>query len=222
MKILFTCEHGGNEIPVAYQDYFLNIQDILNTHRGYDPGALDLFNYLKPKCDFYMASTTSRLLVELNRSLHHRQLFSKWTKNLPPAVKDAIILNHYLPFRSKVEDQIKTWYMAGETVLHVSIHTFTPVLEGAVRTADVGFLYDPGREKEKILVMKWKENLKVLSPNLKVRLNYPYLGKADGFTTYLRKEFPLRYLGIELEVNQKYSIENSMDSVIKKAIYSIL
>jgi hypothetical protein len=36
-----------------------------------------------------------------------------------------------------------------------------------------------------------------------VRRNYPYRGTADGFTTYLRRQFSARkYLGIELEVNQ--------------------
>ena len=34
-------------------------------------------------------------------------------------------------------------------------------------------------------------------------MNYPYLGKADGFTTSLRQEFQERYIGIELELNQK-------------------
>ncbi len=39
---------------------------------------------------------------------------------------------------------------------------------------------------------------------LKIRRNYPYLGKADGFTTYLRRRFlPCDYAGIELEVNQR-------------------
>jgi hypothetical protein len=44
-----------------------------------------------------------------------------------------------------------------------------------------------------------------------VRYNYPYLGKMDGFTTYLRKQFISNYIGIELEVNQKYVKENKLD-----------
>lgn len=40
---------------------------------------------------------------------------------------------------------------------------------------------------------------------LNVRRNYPYPGNADGFTTYLRKQFSLsKYVGIEIEINQKH------------------
>lgn len=36
-------------------------------------------------------------------------------------------------------------------------------------------------------------------------MNYPYRGRADGFTTQLRKRFPIKaYAGVELEVNQKH------------------
>jgi len=36
-------------------------------------------------------------------------------------------------------------------------------------------------------------------------MNRPYLGSSDGHTTSLRKEFGGEsYLGIEIEVNQKY------------------
>jgi len=38
-----------------------------------------------------------------------------------------------------------------------------------------------------------------------VRRNYPYTGKSDGFTAYLRRRFPAdAYIGIELEINQKH------------------
>ena len=42
MRIVLTCEHGGNDIPETYKKLFPN-DDLLKTHRGYDIGALDLF-----------------------------------------------------------------------------------------------------------------------------------------------------------------------------------
>jgi hypothetical protein len=37
-------------------------------------------------------------------------------------------------------------------------------------------------------------------------MNYPYQGKADGFTTTLRRKWPAdSYVGIEIEVNQKWA-----------------
>ena len=38
---------------------------------------------------------------------------------------------------------------------------------------------------------------------MKVRFNYPYKGTSDGLTTTLRKKFGPRYVGIEIEINQK-------------------
>jgi len=38
---------------------------------------------------------------------------------------------------------------------------------------------------------------------LRVRMNYPYSGTSDGFTTQLRKQLPAaRYAALEIETNQ--------------------
>jgi hypothetical protein len=73
------------------------------------------------------------------------------------------------------------------------------------RTADVGLLFDPRRPLEARLCGAWREALQALEPGLRVRRNYPYRGSADGLTTWLRGRFPARqYLGIEVEVNQRF------------------
>jgi predicted N-formylglutamate amidohydrolase len=77
------------------------------------------------------------------------------------------------------------------------------VLDGVVRHADVGLLYDPCREGERELCARWKAALGALAPRLRVRLNYPYAGKGDGVTRMMRKRYaPRTYIGVELEVNQ--------------------
>jgi hypothetical protein len=76
-------------------------------------------------------------------------------------------------------------------------------LDGAVRLADIGLLYDPGRPGEAKLCAQWKKVLAATAPQFRVRRNYPYIGKADGLTAHLRQAFPTSaYVGIELEVNQ--------------------
>jgi hypothetical protein len=75
-----------------------------------------------------------------------------------------------------------------------------------VRDADIGLLYDPARRGEAALCRRWQAQLDALAPESKVRRNYPYTGKSDGFTAYLRRRFPAgAYLGIELEMNQKHA-----------------
>ncbi len=89
-------------------------------------------------------------------------------------------------------------------MIHISSHSFTPELNGKVRRADVGLLYDPGRRGEAELCARWKAVARGnRAPELRVRRNYPYAGKGDGLTSHLRRRFPRgAYVGIELEVNQ--------------------
>jgi predicted N-formylglutamate amidohydrolase len=222
MKLIVTCEHGGNIIPKAYKKYFESHELALNSHRGYDLGALDLFKTLEPLADYALYSETSRLLIELNRSLHHPNLFSKFTKNIPETEKQTLIQSHYLVYRNKVENTIQNWISKEKNVLHISVHSFTPILNNTERNCDVGLLYDSNNHAEKEFCAKLKNEVKTLKPDLNVRYNYPYLGKADGFTTYFRKQFQQNYMGIEIEFNQKYSLNNRMNPELKDVLFSAI
>lgn len=202
MKLVLSCEHGGNKIPEQYSKYFKGKDKLLASHRGWDIGALSVAKSLSEhlKAPLFYA-TTSRLLVELNRSLHHPHLFSAITKLLSTCEKEEILKANYFPYRNKVKEHITSLIKNDEYVLHISVHSFTPELNGELRNTDIGLLYDPSSHAEKDFCLRWKEQIK-RSGLLRVRYNYPYRGTADGFTTYLRKQFPEKYAGIELEINQ--------------------
>jgi predicted N-formylglutamate amidohydrolase len=208
---LFTCEHGGNRIPGAYRQLFEEQQTLLNSHRGYDPGALVMARALmKAFNGTLVVSTASRLLIDLNRSISHPKLFSALTRALPLTSRNEIISQFYTPYRARVERFVSRSVSKGQRVIHISSHSFTPELNGKVRLADVGLLYDPSRQSEEKLCAHWKASLGVLTPELCVRRNYPYAGKNDGLTAYLRMHFPREaYLGIELEINQNMVFSNS-------------
>ncbi len=204
-SVVVTCEHGGNRIPAAYRHFFRGQRRLVDSHRGHDPGALVVARALARAFDApLVVSTVSRLLVDLNRSIGHRQLFSPAISAAPAAVRAEIIRRHYLPYRAEVERLVARSIARGRRVLHLSAHSFTPVLDGIVRRADLGLLYDPDRRPEACLCAQWKASLAAIAPGLRVRRNYPYAGKGDGLTSYLRHRFPARdYVGIEIEVNQK-------------------
>jgi predicted N-formylglutamate amidohydrolase len=204
--LIITCEHGGNRIPRPYAHLFRGARAVLESHRGYDPGTLELAKLFAARLMAPLfASTTSRLLVELNRSLHHRALFSEFTTGLDPAARRQLVESYYLPHRQAVEDCIAESVRTGRGVMHLSVHSFTPVLNGVTRHGDIGLLYDPLRSGEREFCLAWQRGLQELRPDVRVRRNYPYLGKSDGFTTFLRKRFPdASYAGIELEVNQRW------------------
>lgn len=205
---IISCEHGGNQIPDTYLPLFQKHESLLNSHRGFDLGALQLAKAIAEHLDASLfTATISRLLVDLNRSVGHPHLFSEVTRSLPLNTKQEILTRYYHPYRSQVEASISKAIQLGNRVIHISAHSFTPILKGQLRTADIGLLYDPTKNAERMLCVYWKKSFKESAAYLRIRRNYPYTGKSDGFTTYLRRRFSMdKYAGIELEINQQYFV----------------
>lgn len=220
-NLIITCEHASNLIPQEFNDIFVKSRDILNTHKGYDIGAQDVAVYLsaKLKVPLFKASY-SRLLIDLNRSLNNRNLFSSLTKHLDKTIKKEIIRDYYLPYRNQVEEYLLN--CKNSSILHISVHSFTPVLNKIERNCDIGFLYDPKRETERENALSWKKEIVGSGGKLRVRFNYPYKGISDGFTKYLRQKIGNNYSGIELEINQKLLLNSESITSISKIIYNIL
>lgn len=204
-ELVFTCEHGGCRIPAAYAGLFSGGEEILGSHRGWDGGALDLARRLAAALAAPLLFTeTSRLLIDCNRSRHHPRLFSAFTRGLDQEQRQGLVDRFYLPHRRAVLTAVGDRIAAGATVVHIAVHSFTPVLDTIRRRADIGLLYDPARPAERYFCRAWQNLLDSGAPGLAVRRNSPYRGVADGLTTALRRQFPGdRYLGIELEMNQR-------------------
>jgi len=202
--LVLTCEHAGNRIPSQYAHLFRGADDVLATHRGWDPGALTLARLLSRELDRPLhAITWSRLFVEANRAPTNHRIWSRFTKGLPKAERDSILARWWRPHRESVEKAVAAEIARGRRVVHVAVHSFTPELDGEVRNAEVGFLYDSRHKHEAKFCREWASALNTLDPGLRLRHNYPYSGAADGLSTWLRKRHPeSRYLGIELELNQ--------------------
>lgn len=213
-NLVISCEHGGNRIPPNYKAYFAGQDVLLNSHRGYDPGALTMARELAKAFEApLICSTTSRLLIDLNRSIGHPSLYSPLLSKASPQERQKILEHYYWPYRARVEDEIaERVALEIMPIVHISSHSFTPELDGKVRNADVSFLYDPSRFREKNLCARWLASLTSLEPSLRVRRNYPYTGKSDGLTAHLRQLFPPKhYVGIELEINQKFALEDGKE-----------
>jgi predicted N-formylglutamate amidohydrolase len=201
---IISCEHGGNRIPAPYRRLFRGQRALLESHRGYDPGSLVMAKALASTWRApLVASTISRLLVDLNRSIGHPQLFSAVTRGAPAQTRAQIVDEYYRPYRAQVERLVRQAVSRGHRVIHISSHSFAAELDGKVRGTDVGLLYHPARRGETEVCARWKEALAASAPEFRVRRNYPYAGKGDGLTSHLRMRFGQSdYVGIELEVNQ--------------------
>jgi predicted N-formylglutamate amidohydrolase len=204
-QLFVSCEHGGNRVPQAYQELFHDQEELLSSHRAYDPGALSLARVLAGGMAARLKkSQTTRLLVDLNRSSGSHSLFSEKTKTLKKRDKKQLLAEHYLPYREAVSESIRELIASDVQVVHLSVHSFTPVLHGDERNADLGLLYNPAFREDKTFCRSWGGLLKERLPDLKVRYNYPYRGTADGLVRTLRNKLGQKdYLGIELEINQR-------------------
>jgi len=226
VKLILTCEHATNLLPKQYEFLFKDHEDRLETHEGFDIGAFEVYKSLQHLANYSFHYPWSRLLIEVNRSLHHPKLFSSISKQLDKAEKNCLIVDYYQFYRHQIQQEIKSLIKENETVLHLSIHSFTPVLNGKVREADLGILYDPRRKVEKEFANKFRKELSLQIAGIRIRMNYPYKGKSDGFTTSLRKIFPNDYIGIELEINQNITLDPfklmKLNDDLKKCLGKIL
>lgn len=202
-NIILTCEHASNNIPAPYSELFADAQNQLDSHQGWDIGAPEVVNALGKHLGIapHMGAY-SRLLVDLNRSPDHFRLFSRYTKMFSREQRDEISQLYYRPYRDAVHQNVID-ISKNERAVHLSIHSFTPQLDGVVRQCDIGLLYDPSRPLESEMAKRLQEDLGELMPSLRVRRNYPYNGIQDGIIPRLRKSFDAdNYFGLEIEMNQ--------------------
>lgn len=207
--VFITCEHASARVPSRYADYFEGAREVLATHRAYDPGALETAEGLAGVlgCAPPHSGAFTRLLVDLNRSLENPRAFSDFS---PPAGSELreSLLSFYHAYRTTARESLNRLLEKHPRVIHVSVHSFTPVLAGKIRNAEFALLYDPARPRERELSHRIGGRFTGLAPDLKVRYNYPYRGTSDGHTRTLRRELGERYLGIELELNHRSFFED--------------
>ena len=235
MKLMLTCEHASNRLPAAFKKFVpVDVQQTHRAYDiGALQVFRKLVKFAKP--EFSCEGKFSRLFVDLNRTITNKSAFSEYygaleARDKPLAEKaKAAATAYWKEYRENVEKFVESSLSSpkrtatkqknaagkkgaknngkeGADIVHLGIHSFTPALNGKVRNADIGILYDPKRPQERAYANVIRDEIKRLYPHMKVRFNYPYKGSSDGLTTSLRKKFGPRYVGIEIEINQKFFI----------------
>ena len=203
-KFIFSCEHGGFEIPALYLAYFSGKEDVLQSHRGWDKGALEIAKYISRRAGSKLISNSiSRLLIECNRTLGHHDLFSEFSQKITKDTQNQLIEEYYLPYRNQLERIIEQHLHHQHQVIHLSFHSFTPLLNGEIRKTEVGILFDPDNKLEQAFADAWKKSINEKIDSWRVKFNYPYKGTDDGLTTYFRGKYKENYAGLEIEINTK-------------------
>ena len=206
--LILTCEHASNKLPAVFKKAVP--VEVLKTHRAFDIGAVQVFRKLVKfaKPEYSCEGKFSRLFVDLNRTITNKSAFSDYLRDNAKAKAQATA--YWKEYRADIEKFIESSLSLPKrtskstTIVHLGIHSFTPELNGKVRNTDIGILYDPARPQERAYAQVIKAEIQRLHPEMKVRFNYPYKGTTDGLTTTLRKKIGPRYVGIEIEINQKF------------------
>lgn len=203
-NLILTCEHGGNQIPVSLKKQFNDHSHILKTHRGLDIGVLEIAKLMQKKLKSpFIYSTTSRLVVDLNRTLNNPTLFSEFMKPLPKVTLQKVLDTYYFPHWVKVRKNIRALLLTKKRVVHVAVHSMTDQLNGQTRKMHLALLYNPTFKNEVGFSSLWIQELRKEFPDYIIARNKPYRGDGDGLTCEMRKENrPDNYIGLEIELNQ--------------------
>lgn len=206
--VLLTCEHASKDVPARYAEWFEGRERVLDSHRGWDPGAAELARKLGRALRVpVIAGRWTRLLIDLNRPPGHEEILSHFVGGLEDDERARLIDEVHARHWARVTERLLELGERGRRrVVHLGVHSFTPVRRGERRLLDVGILFDPERAAELDFAERLRAAIEARDGRLRVRFNEPYLGIHPGLTTALRKIVgDPGYAGIELELNQRFA-----------------
>lgn len=200
--IILICDHASRHFPAALGTMGLD-PVARRCHLALDIGARALTERLAK-----MLSATavlcqySRLVVDCNRQLMDPSAFLEFgdgivvpgNRNLHPEQKQARADEIYWPYHHAVESQLERLGSAGRAPIFVSVHSFTPVLNGESRRWEMGVLWDTDRVTAEIFVHD------LTAAGYHVGDNEPYSGKSpqDFTIDHHAEAIGLPHVGIEI------------------------
>ncbi len=178
--VLLACDHAAARLPHALGDLGLPA-GVLGSHLAVDLGAEALASALATRLGFTaVLACYSRLAVDLNRELSDPQAFRTFgdgvviagNHDLSATEREARAGALYWPYHREVARQLCRLEAAAGVPALVSIHSFTPVMDGVQRPWEIGVLWDADRRLAAIFL----EALR--AAGFVVGDNQPYSGKS--------------------------------------------
>ncbi len=211
VRSLITAEHASRRVPGRWAHCFEGQDEVLATHRAWDPGSGRLARLIANRLDApLMLGGMTRLLVDLNRPSDHRNCFSAYSEGLSPDERQELLASYHQPYWQRYRDHVA---QSGRC-LHLACHSFTPVLDGQRRLTDIGVLFDPGRALEARWCHGLIQDLRLAFPELRVHANQPYRGTSSGLGQQHRAQFAEDKLWTaELEINSALLLRASWASM---------
>ncbi len=204
-RYLFSCEHASNRVPYPLVSSLSDKNDILHTHWAWDIGTKLLVQEL-----VQLSQSTSilarftRLLVDANRNKNRQDLIVPTVEGLPVSFNQNLdeaevawrLDTYYNPYHNAFSKLVEQRCQHEAPFLLISVHSFTPVWKGRVRTMDIGILFNSFDE----IVYPLKKELE--HEGFFVEMNEPYSGRFGLMYSVERQGLEFNIPHIELEFNQ--------------------
>jgi predicted N-formylglutamate amidohydrolase len=197
-------------------------------HLAIDIGAGSLTEYLSDSLGVTaVLAQYSRLVVDCNRELLDPGAFLEFgdgiivpgNRNLSQADKDARAREIYKPYHQAIDQQIARLQSLGPPPSFISIHSFTPVMNGETRRWEVGVLWDTDARLPDIFIDGFRKAGYITGDN------EPYSGKApqDYTIDHHAESIGIPHVGIEIRQDLIDSIAGveKVATVLHKIIDSI-
>ena len=149
-KVLLICDHASLAVPKALAGLGLAEADLAK-HVGWDIGAAALTHELSRRWDApAVLSGYSRLVVDCNRTLGDASSMPEVSdgiavpanQGLPAEQAAARATECYWPYHGAVAAALDRFAAAGVAPAVISMHSFTPRMNGVERPWHVGVLWD--------------------------------------------------------------------------------
>ncbi len=199
---VIVCEHASNTVADRFAGLGL-ADETLESHIAWDPGALDVARHMAERLDApLMRATVSRLIIDCNRPLDAPDLIVAEVDSIAVpgnrigekerALRIATI---HEPFHAALGRLIESRLAASQPTVLVSVHSFTPVLNGHSRPWNVGIIFGRDRRLADPLISGLKDD-----GTLVVGVNEPYSPADLVFYTHERHAEPRNLLSAMIEI----------------------
>ena len=227
VPILLVCDHANCRIPAALGDMGLD-PFARRCHLAVDIGAATLTEHLVSSLGATaILAQYSRLVVDCNRQLLDPGAFLEFgdgilvpgNRNLSQVDKDRRADAIYWPYHRAIDEQIKRLRVVGPPPAFISVHSFTPVLEGVYRPWQIGVLWDKDPRLSDIFIEEFR------AAGFLTGDNEPYSGKApqDFTIDHHAEAIGLAHVGIEIRqdlIDDATGVDE-IAAVMRKIIESI-
>lgn len=149
---VLLCDHASNRVPQRLGNLGLDARQLVD-HIGWDPGAAEVARRLSAHLDAPLVlSGYSRLVIDCNRPPRSAESIVEESAGVPvprnlglsPAERESRINELFRPYHGAIDELLDGRSLRPNLLL--SIHSFTPVLNGRPRPWHIGVSHGYNRD----------------------------------------------------------------------------